>query len=117
LFQSRGFSILSAYEYFANDGLLKNIKKRIQFNAKLLRLAIELDDKLKSRLISQAPEDLIMVFLGEKNVSTVDILKFLLVFSKNLNTSLQRSLYSIVQFLISSKVDTKKYVSLPNLTR
>jgi len=111
------FSILSAYEYFANDGLLKNIKKRIQFNAKLLRLAIELDDKLKSRLISQAPEDLIMVFLGEKNVSTVDILKFLLVFSKNLNTSLQRSLYSIVQFLISSKVDTKKYVSLPNLTR
>jgi hypothetical protein len=109
------FSILSAYEYFNNNSLLKNIRKRIQFNAKLLRLAIELDDKLKSKLISQAPEDLIMVFLGERSVSTNDIIKFLSVFSRNLSTSLQRSLYSIVQFLISNKVDTKKYVLNSNV--
>lgn len=98
------FSIFSAYEFFNKSDYIENIKKRINFNAKLLRLAIDLSPKLKHKLIKEAPEELMMVFLGEKNVSFKDILKFLLIFSKNVGGELPQAFYSLIDFLIKNKV-------------
>ncbi len=100
------FSIFSAYNFFSESNFLKNIRKRIAFNAKLLKLAVNLDPKLKHKLIKEAPDDLMMVFLGEKSVSTKDILKFLLLFSKNIGTKLPNAFYSVVKYLIGNKIET-----------
>lgn len=100
------FSIYSAYEFFnSNFNLIKNMKKRIMFNAKLLKLAININSEIKDKLIKLAPETLMMVFLGEKSVNVNDVLKFLKVFIKNIPfSSYQNAVFSLYSFLMNKRI-------------
>jgi len=103
------FSIYSAYEFFdRNSEFIRNIKSRLRFNAKLLRLAINIEPKIKDKLIKQAPENLLMVFLGEKTVNTKDIIEFFRIAIKSVPIrSIQNAFYSVMTYLIKNRVDTK----------
>jgi flavin-dependent dehydrogenase len=104
------FSIFSAYEFFnPKENYVRNLSKRIQFNAKLLRLAININSRLKSKLIERAPEDLILVFLGEKNVNVQRILLFLRTLIKEISIKdLRNALFSLYDFLLNERVELKE---------
>jgi hypothetical protein len=60
-------------------------------------------------LIERAPEDLILVFLGEKNVNVQRILLFLRTLIKEISIKdLQNALFSLYDFLLNERVELKE---------